>query len=115
MKSKNWQHPEEVIKEIKGCHIGASPNKVAILLGLERYKQFQMDLLAKLKSGEDEDELRRRREEEEARRRAEELRLQQLREAELERARRLEEERLRMEKMEEERRRKRRALEEQER
>ena len=94
LKAKNWQNPEEVIQAVKGGHLGASPNKVAILLGLDRYKQFQMDLLKKLKSGEDDDELRRRREEEEERRRAEELRLQKLREAELERARRLEEERI---------------------
>lgn len=40
LKAKNWKNPEEVIKAVKMGHKGASPNKVAILLGLDRYKQF---------------------------------------------------------------------------
>ena len=109
LKAKNWKNPEEVIKAVKIGHKGASPNKVAILLGLDRYKQFQLDLLERLRRLRDEDAERLRREEEERRRaaelaREEELRLKRLREMELakreaelaaerERARKLEEER----------------------
>ena len=38
LKAKNWKNPEEVIKAVKTGHKGACPNKVAIILGLERYK-----------------------------------------------------------------------------
>ena len=44
LRAKNWKNPEEVIKAVKMCHQGASPNSAAINLGLQRYKQFQLDL-----------------------------------------------------------------------
>lgn len=120
MKAQNWKTPEEVVKEVKRNHSGATPNVPAILLGLERYKQFQLDLLERLRRLNDEEEDRRRLA------REEELRLQRLRElekakreaelaAERERARKLEEERMRLRKLEEEKMKKRRVLEEQER
>ena len=68
LKAKNWKNPEEVIKAVKMCHQGASPNSVAINLGLQRYKQFQLDLFDRFRSFRDEEELRRKQEEEERRR-----------------------------------------------
>ena len=124
LKAKNWQNPEEVIKAIKMCHSGSSPNTPVVTLALSRYKQFQLDLLERMRRLKEDEERRRQLEEEEKRRLAqiakeEELRLQKQREEylaqERERNRRLEDDRRRMEKQEEERRRQRRAREEQER
>lgn len=124
LKAKNWQNPEEVLKAIKLCHNGSSPNTQVVTLGLQKYKQFQIDLLERMRRVKEEEERRRKLEEEEKRRlaeiaREEELRLQRQREeylaAERERNRRLEDDRRRLEKQEEERRRQRRMREEQER
>ena len=38
LKAKNWKNPDEVIKAVKSCHKGATPNQIAIKLGLDRYK-----------------------------------------------------------------------------
>lgn len=124
MKANNWKNPDEVVKAIKKCQEGSAPNVQVLHLALQKHKQFQLDLLEKLRLLREGDDLRRKALEEERARLAriakeEEIRLWQRRDeylaAERERNRRLEEDRRRLEKQEEERRRQRRMREEQER
>ena len=86
MKAKNWQNKDEVLNHVKACHNGASPNAKVYTLALQKYKQFQMDLLERMRRLKEEEERRRRQEEEEAARR------RRLEEEEAARRRKLEEE-----------------------
>lgn len=112
LKAKNWQKPDEVLAAIKMCHKGSTPNTQVVHLALQKYKQFQLDLLERMKQLKLEEERRRRLQEEE-RRRLEQLaqdeasllwrRREEYLAAEREKNRRLEDDRRRLEKQEEER------------